>query len=246
MISKALGRFVATGLRKTAGFRKTSLFRGFAEVPDWNKFPVNHFSTLNSYDYNELFNAITFATTVERMGQCVKYGAPVFTDALVSLMWRMMGEWDFDYNKEAMDIYILPFTIAQMKKFTNNHGTAFGEILTNAGNLGVTDATFWQVAKERLIKDHLHRYIPLNQIGYTLRAMARVGQADDKVVKALGGQVIKHQASLTDDNLQAAEEGVTLAGINTQAFHNALEDRSKWTTQQGGPKRVTEQKQLTN
>lgn len=254
MISRALGRFISAGAKKNPLFKDKSIIRSFANlrdwtdtpVPDWNKFPVNHFHTLNGEEYIEVFNHVTFATTVDRMGQCVRYGASVFTDELLAMMWKIMSDYDFQRNTEAMDTYILPFTIAQIKKFTNNHGTALGQIITYAGNYGITDATFWQVVKERLIKDNLHRYIPLNQIGFALRAMAKVGQADEKIVQALGGQVIKHQASLTPENLHAADEGVTLAGINTQAFHNAIEDRSKWSTKEGGPKKVTEQRKLTN
>ena len=80
----------------------------------------------------------------------------------------------------------MPFTTAYVKKFNNNHGHAFGEILAHVGNYGIRDQAFWSVAKEQLLENSMNRYIPVSWVGYVINAMAKVGQADAQVLQVLG------------------------------------------------------------
>lgn len=162
-------------------FRLAKIQRAFC-VQDYSKLKVNHFSTLNINEYNEVLNALTFSGNLQATAKVIRIGHPVFTDMLLALAWNQISRHDFQKDQESLDTVIMPFTTAYIKKFNNNHGHAFGEVLTHVGNYGIRDEAFWSAAKEQLLKNNMNRYIPVSWIGYLINAMAKVGQADAQVL----------------------------------------------------------------
>ena len=61
-------------------------------------------------------------------------------------------------------------------------------------------------------------------MGYLIKALVNVEQADPDLLRILGAQVIKHQTGLKADNIEAAVLGFEQAGIGAANFKKALAD----------------------
>lgn len=119
---------------------------------------------------------------------------------------------------------MLPFIRDFTRAMNTNHTAAFAETMVSMGNLGVKDQEYWTICKDKLLKQNYHRYIPLRNVGYLIKALANVDQADPDLLRILGAQVIKHQASLKADNIEAAIQGFEQVGIGAVNFKKALAD----------------------
>jgi hypothetical protein len=219
MISRAILK-TATRFSSKHVCQKT-LLRGFAEVSTRSNLKVNHYSQLNTFHYADVFNAVAFASNSERMADVIEVAAPMMTDNLLALALRIMEKKEYQLG-EGFHTKMLPFIRDFTKIMDRNHTAAFAETMVSMGTLGVKDEAYWAICREKLIDQGYHRYVPLRNLGYLIKALANVGQADAELMRVLGSQVIKHQAGLPADNLQAAVEGFEAAGIGAEAFKKAL------------------------
>ena len=89
------------------------------------------------------------------------------------------------------------------------------------GKIGCKNQDYWNVVRTK-IDEGMARYMPLHLIGEVLNSIVHVGQADAKVMQALGGQVIKHQAGLPEAQVQAALQAFDTAGIGAEVFKKNL------------------------
>lgn len=218
MLVTKFGKIAISACKRNAG-----LARCFSEVSSYENIKVNHWSQLNTFHYADLFNAIAFAPNSERLADVIHTAAPMMTDQLLAMALRIMEDYSFELGP-AFETKLLPFIITYTKQFTRNHTAAFAEIMVAMGNLGVKDAEYWAVCKDKLIKEGYHRYIPLSYLGPLIKAMANVGQADGEILKLLGSQVIKHQKGLEQSNINAAIHGFESAGLGADLFRKALEE----------------------
>lgn len=214
---------VARASYKSIG--RTGISRAFAEVSSYENLKVNHYSRQNTFDYVEVFNAVAFASNSERMAEVISVAAPLMTDQLLALALRTMEQKQFQLG-EGFHQKLLPFIRIFTKRMDLNHTAAFAECMVSMGNLGVKDPEYWEICKNKLIDQHFRRYVPLRNLGHLIKALANVGQADPELMRSLGAQVIKHQASLKPDNIQAAIEGFEMAGIGGENFKKALAEGS--------------------
>jgi hypothetical protein len=192
-------------------------------VSSYEHVKINHWSNLNTFHYTDLFNAVAFAGNSERMADVIHTAAPMMTDQLLALAMKTMDAYQFDLGP-GFDLKLLPFIKTYTKQFTRNHTESFAEIMVSMGNLGVKDAEYWALCKDKLLKEGFSRYIPLRHLGPLIRAMANVGQANADVLKVLGAQVIKHQKGLDAENVAAAIHGFETTGIGAEGFRKALEE----------------------
>lgn len=212
---------VARAGYKTLG--RSGISRAFAEVSSYENLKVSHYSRQNTFDYAEMFNAVAFASNSERMADVISVAAPLMTDQLLAMALRIMEQKQFQLG-EGFQEKMLPFIRIFTKRMDLNHTAAFTECMVSMGNLGVKDQEYWDICKQKLIDQHFRRYVPLRNIGHLIKALANVDQAEPELMRSLGAQVIKHQASLKPDNIQAAIEGFELSGIGGENFKKALAD----------------------
>lgn len=222
MISRLLVNKIGKAIIK-ANKSNIGLVRCFSEVSTYDNIKINHWSQLNTFHYTDLFNAIAFASNSERLADVIHTAAPMMTDQLLALGLRIMDSYEFELGP-SFETKLLPFIKTYTKQFTRNHTESFAEIMVSMGNLGVKDAEYWSICKEKLIKDGYHRYIPLRHVGPLIKALANVGQADADILRLLGSQVIKHQLGLKPENINAAIHGFETAGIGADVFRKALEE----------------------
>ena len=147
------------------------------------------------------------------------------TDQLLAMGLRIMETQEFQLGN-AFETKLLPFVRIYTKQFDRNHTQAFAETMVSMGNLGVKDEEYWDICRKKLIEEGYHRYIPLRNMGHLIKALANVDKADPELLRVLGSQVIKHQRSLDDENLNAAIAGFELTGLGADVFRKALDDGS--------------------
>ena len=219
MISKFISRASKQILTSGSTFPSV-LSRGFS-VTKFEKLKVNHYHKLNINDFSETVNAIAFAESSERIAEIIKIAHPVFTDLLLAMALRQISDYEMPIN-EIFEETIVPFVTEYTKLFDRNHSHAFGETVIYMGRIGCKNQAYWDIVRSKVIDYGMARYIPLHLVGDVLRSISLAGQADAKVMQALGGQVVKHKAGLPQDQVQAALEGVEMSGVSADGFRKSL------------------------
>ena len=186
----------------------------------FEKLKVNHYHVLNQNDFSEVVNSIAFASNSQRVADIIRIAHPCFTDMLLALALNRIAQYEMPLN-ESFEEVIVPFATAYTKLFSRHHSQAFAETVIAMGKIGCKNQDYWNVVRTK-IDEGMARYMPLHLIGEVLNSIAQVGQADAKVMQALGGQVIKHQAGLPGAQIQAALEAFESAGVGAEAFKKNL------------------------
>lgn len=210
-------------------------FRTFCAAVDFTGVKINEFHKLNTFEYNDLVNALTFAENTEQMALAIKSGAPLMTEKQLAFALLRMAERRFPLT-ESFETIILPFIKAYTAQYTRDHAESLAESMIYVGQLGVKDQEFWDLAKKKLIDERLERYVPIHHLGDLLKALDKVDQADAKVLKALGGQVMKHKAALPKEDITSAIKALETAGKASQNIRQALQDFNDAQEEEINPK----------
>jgi len=218
MIGRVIGRGLSQFCKSTPA---TKLHRGFA-AQNFDNIKLQHFSQVNTFDNSEIMNALIGATTFREVADILKVGHAAISDLNFAYAMEKLAKFNVTPD-DSLNEVIVPYATSFMKKCTTNQSMSFAFVATALGDIGVKDDAFWGAVKHKLLNERFTRYIPLQSLGPLTRAMAHVGQADAQVLKALGGQVLKHQKAIPEKHRNAAIHGFETAGIGADAFRNALE-----------------------
>ena len=77
---------------------------------------------------------------------------------------------------------------------------------------------------QKLVDDHLHRYLTLEQMGEVLCSLARVGRGSDDLLELIEKTFIKHRKGLTPGVIANAKAGFAQLNEGSEILHKVLED----------------------
>jgi hypothetical protein len=174
-------------------------------------------------DYTEIFNAVLGADSVNDMTNFLRAADGAMDDRMLSYSWQRVRFNNFQLDSSFENDYI-PLTTRYIRTFTNENAESFAEIITYAGQLGVTDGEFWRAVKEVLVMQRMYRYMPIESFGEAIKSFAIVGQADETVLQLLGDVVIKHKRHIGEETKSTAKQGFQIAEIGFNEFKRALDD----------------------
>jgi hypothetical protein len=200
-------------------FKTARYFSVGSEITDFSGLKQRNF--ISHADYTEIFNAVLGADSVNDMTNFLR--AAEIDDRMLSYSWLRIRTNNFQLD-DAFDNNYVPLTTQYIRTFTNENAEAFAEIVTYAGQLGVTDGEFWRAVKEVLVMQRMYRYMPLDSFGEAIKSFAIVGQADETVLQLLGDVVIKHKQHLNEEIKTTAKQGFQIAEIGFNEFKQALDN----------------------
>ena len=186
-----LRRYIQNQSMKTTG---TRFLFSTKEVADFT--PLRQRNFISYANYTEIFNAVLGADSVNDMTNFLKTADGCLDDRMLSYSWKRIRDNNFQLDSAFNNNY-LPLTTSYIRNFTDQNAEAFAEIVTCAGQLGVSNGEFWRAVKEVLVMKRMYRYMPLESFGDVIKSFAIVGQADVNTLQLLGDVVIKHKRHLT-------------------------------------------------
>lgn len=218
------------GLFKSVCLGSNSLLRlsrgfstGTATKDSFDSLKVSHPSHYSPNEGLDLMNALMGTTTCDGIAKILKAVPGNVTDLYLAYALTKLAEYEVPITP-SFEQTILPFTLNYLKKFNRENSRALSEVVIALGQIGVQDAEVWNVIRQKIVTEKMHRYLPVKDLGELVEAIAHAGQADASLLQALGSQIIKHHRSLEPEQISAAIKGFEKSGLGAEGFTKSLEE----------------------
>lgn len=219
-----------TGILKSVCFSSNNWIRlgrafstGAAPRDSFDNIKVGHPSHYAANECFDLMNALMGATTCDGIAKILKTVPSNMTDLYLAYALTKLAEYEVPITP-SFDQTILPFTLNYLKKFNRENGHAFSEVVIALGQIGIQDAELWNTIRQKIVKEKMHRYVPVKDLCSLVESIAHAGQADASILQALGSQIIKHHRALKGEQIEAAVRGFEKSGLGADGFTKSLEE----------------------
>lgn len=114
-------------------------------------------------------------------------------------MWNHEVEIDAHFYNS-----VSPILKEYIKNFDRECNKSLAEIATFLGRMNVQDDALWALITDKLVKERLYRYIPLNDLIDLAHGMANAKRATPELLTLVENVIIKHRLRLTVDKIEVA------------------------------------------
>lgn len=130
------------------------------------------------------------------LGEILKDNLFMLTD--YQLSFGMYHLWN---NSIEIDPYfyniIVPILKEYIKNFDRECNKSLGDITAHLGFMNIQDDTLWTLIEDKLVKERLYRYIPLNNLINLANGMSYANRGSQEFYNIVENIIIKHRLRLS-------------------------------------------------